>query len=85
MLPLKYFKFFICIRVFFLMFTFVGVIDAMLLTLLTLLILQAAAVNIAVGSVVWVEDPDMAWIDGKVVQVNGEEIKIICTNEKTVC
>ncbi|XXG90609.1 hypothetical protein AAC387_Pa12g2336 [Persea americana] len=45
---------------------------------------MAAAVNIAVGSVVWVEDPDMAWIDGKVVQVNGEEIKIICTNEKTV-
>ncbi|RWR96090.1 myosin-6-like protein [Cinnamomum micranthum f. kanehirae] len=45
---------------------------------------MAAAVNIAVGSVVWVEDPDMAWIHGKVVQVNGEKIKIICTNEKTV-
>lgn len=50
-----------------------------------LLTLQAAAVNIAVGSLVWVEDPNVAWIDGKVVEVIGGEIKIICTNEKTVC
>lgn len=40
--------------------------------------------NIAVGSLVWVEDPDVTWIDGKVVEVNGKDIKIICTNEKTV-
>lgn len=66
------------------MFAFVGVIVVMLLTLLSLLTLQAAVVNIVVGSLVWVED-DIAWIDGKVVQVNGEEIKIICTNEKKVC
>ena len=55
----------------------------MLLTLLSLLTLQATVVNIVVGSLAWVED-DMAWIDEKVVHVSGEEIKIICTNEK-VC
>ncbi|KAJ8626689.1 hypothetical protein MRB53_019996 [Persea americana] len=53
----------------------------MLLTLLSLLTLQATVVNIVVGSLAWVED-DMAWIDEKVVHVSGEEIKIICTNEK---
>ncbi|XXG61768.1 hypothetical protein AAC387_Pa05g0296 [Persea americana] len=45
---------------------------------------MAAPANIAVGSLVWVEDPDVAWIDGKVVQVNGKDIKIICTDERTV-
>eukprot|EP00268_Persea_americana_P048231 TRINITY_DN5076_c0_g2_i1.p1 TRINITY_DN5076_c0_g2~~TRINITY_DN5076_c0_g2_i1.p1 ORF type:complete len:154 (+),score=28.88 TRINITY_DN5076_c0_g2_i1:69-464(+) len=44
-------------------------------------IAQATVVNLVVGSLVWVED-DMAWIDEKVVHVSGEEIKIICTNEK---
>ena len=37
-----------------------------------------------VGSHVWVEDPDEAWIDGEVVEVNDEEIKISCTSGKTV-
>ncbi|KAJ8635377.1 hypothetical protein MRB53_009644 [Persea americana] len=46
-------------------------------------VLMATVVNIVVGSLAWVED-DMAWIDEKVVHVSGEEIKIICTNEK-VC
>ncbi|KAJ8626696.1 hypothetical protein MRB53_020003 [Persea americana] len=63
------------------MSAFVGVIVAMLLTLLSLLTLQATVVNIVVGSLAWVED-DMAWTDEKVVHVSGEEIKIICTNEK---
>ncbi|KAJ8649805.1 hypothetical protein MRB53_002828 [Persea americana] len=45
---------------------------------------MATVVNIVVGSLAWVED-DMAWIDEKVVHVSGEEIKIICTNEKLEC
>ncbi|KAF6168634.1 hypothetical protein GIB67_005246 [Kingdonia uniflora] len=41
-------------------------------------------VNITVGSPVWVEDPELAWVDGEVLEVNGEEIKIRCTSGKTV-
>lgn len=40
---------------------------------------------VAVGSAVWVEDPEVAWIDGEVVEVNGEEIKINLTSGRTVC
>ncbi|KAF5195221.1 Myosin [Thalictrum thalictroides] len=45
---------------------------------------MAAAFNVTVGSFVWVEDPEVAWIDGEVQEVNGEEIKILCTSGKTV-
>ncbi|XP_048447849.1 myosin-8-like [Pyrus x bretschneideri] len=45
---------------------------------------QAANVSLAVGSHVWVEDPEEAWIDGEVVGVNNEEIEINCTSGKTV-
>ncbi|XP_077227543.1 myosin-6-like isoform X2 [Tasmannia lanceolata] len=45
---------------------------------------MAASVNIAVGSFVWVEDPDVSWMDGEVLELNGEQIKIICTDGKTV-
>lgn len=45
---------------------------------------QSVPVKVVVGSHVWVEDPEIAWIDGEVVEVNGEEIKIICTSGKTV-
>ncbi|XP_042491849.1 myosin-6-like [Macadamia integrifolia] len=45
---------------------------------------MAAPVNIVVGSFVWVEDPDVAWVDGEVLEVNGEEIKVSCTSGKTV-
>ncbi|XP_019455075.1 PREDICTED: myosin-6-like [Lupinus angustifolius] len=37
-----------------------------------------------VGSHIWVEDPDIAWIDGEVLEVNNEEIKVLCTSGKTV-
>lgn len=30
------------------------------------------------------EDPEVAWIDGEVAEVNGEELKIICPSGKTV-
>ncbi|KAI5680025.1 hypothetical protein M9H77_01252 [Catharanthus roseus] len=45
---------------------------------------MAASVSLAVGSLVWVEDPDVAWIDGEVVEVNGQDVKVLCTSGKTV-
>ncbi|KAF7804577.1 myosin-6-like isoform X2 [Senna tora] len=46
--------------------------------------MEVAVANPVVGSHVWVEDPDEAWIDGDVLEVNGEEIKVLCTSGKTV-
>ncbi|KAL0920549.1 hypothetical protein M5K25_009691 [Dendrobium thyrsiflorum] len=45
---------------------------------------MATLAHIAIGSHVWVADPDDAWIDGEVFKVNGEEVKVICTSGKTV-
>lgn len=45
---------------------------------------QAAAPKIPVGSHLWVEDPDEQWIDGDVVEVQGAELTVKCTNGKTV-
>ncbi|XP_024031293.1 myosin-6 isoform X1 [Morus notabilis] len=45
---------------------------------------MAAQVNFSVGSHVWVEDPEVAWIDGEVLEANDEEIKVDCTSGKTV-
>ncbi|WJX18339.1 Myosin-6 [Trifolium repens] len=45
---------------------------------------MATAANPIVGSQVWVEDSDVAWIDGEVLAVNGDEIKVRCTSGKTV-
>ncbi|KAL4325114.1 hypothetical protein GQ457_11G003420 [Hibiscus cannabinus] len=45
---------------------------------------MATTTSLAVGSLVWVEDSDIAWIDGEVMQVNGENIKVLCTSGKTV-
>ncbi|XP_059660209.1 myosin-6-like [Cornus florida] len=42
---------------------------------------MAASVSLGVGSLVWVEDPGVAWIDGEVVAVNGDDIKVLCTSE----
>ncbi|GER46091.1 myosin 2 [Striga asiatica] len=46
--------------------------------------LWAVAFALGVGSLVWVEDPDEAWMDGEVVSISGEEIKVLCTSGKTV-
>ncbi|KAL0673064.1 hypothetical protein Bca4012_001045 [Brassica carinata] len=40
-------------------------------------------VNIIVGSHVWIEDPGLAWIDGEVVKISGEEVHVQTTNGKT--
>uniref|UniRef100_A0A0E0HR60 Myosin motor domain-containing protein n=2 Tax=Oryza nivara TaxID=4536 RepID=A0A0E0HR60_ORYNI len=41
-------------------------------------------VNIIVGSHVWAEDPEIAWVDGEVVKIKGEEAEIQATNGKTI-
>lgn len=45
---------------------------------------QAAPDNIIVGSHVWVEDPVLAWINGEVMRINGQEVHVNCTNGKKV-
>lgn len=40
--------------------------------------------NIIVGSHVWAEDPDDAWIDGEVVEIRGGDATIVSTDGKTV-
>ncbi|KAJ7955519.1 Myosin [Quillaja saponaria] len=45
---------------------------------------MAAQVNSVVGTHVWVEDPGVAWIDGEIVEADGEEIEINCTSGKMV-
>ncbi|XP_038902022.1 myosin-8-like isoform X3 [Benincasa hispida] len=45
---------------------------------------MAGQVNLAVGSLVWIEDPEVAWLDGEVVEVNGQDIKVLCTSGATV-
>ena len=46
--------------------------------------MQAAPVNIVVGSHVWVEDPVLAWLGGEVTRINGQEIRVKTSNGKTV-
>ncbi|KAK8521766.1 hypothetical protein V6N13_021842 [Hibiscus sabdariffa] len=45
---------------------------------------MATTTSLVVGSLVWVENSDTAWIDGEVVQVKGEDINVLCTSGKTV-
>ncbi|KAH9785065.1 Myosin-6 [Citrus sinensis] len=45
---------------------------------------SAANFTPMVGSLVWLEDPEVTWIDGEVVEVNGDQIKVLCTSGKTV-
>ncbi|ONK68595.1 uncharacterized protein A4U43_C05F13770 [Asparagus officinalis] len=40
--------------------------------------------NISVGSHVWVEDAQLAWVDGEVTKISGEEVQIQTSNGKTV-
>uniref|UniRef100_A0A9I9DAH6 Myosin-17-like n=1 Tax=Cucumis melo TaxID=3656 RepID=A0A9I9DAH6_CUCME len=44
---------------------------------------MSGPVNIIVGSHVWIEDPKLAWIDGEVFRINGEEVHVRTTNGKT--
>ena len=47
-------------------------------------LLQGTPVNIIVGSHVWVEDPDVAWVDGLVLKVSGKEAEIQTSNGNKV-
>ncbi|MED6193013.1 hypothetical protein PIB30_014995 [Stylosanthes scabra] len=47
-------------------------------------VLLSAAVNIIVGSHVWIEDPVQAWIGGEVSKINGEEVHVRTAEGKTV-
>jgi hypothetical protein len=46
--------------------------------------LKASKSRFVVGSHVWVEDPDEAWMDGLVEQINGDELVVNCTSGKKV-
>ncbi|MED6197401.1 hypothetical protein PIB30_056154, partial [Stylosanthes scabra] len=45
---------------------------------------QGTPVNIIVGSHVWIEDPDVCWIDGQVSKITGKDAEIETTNGKKV-
>ncbi|KMZ60261.1 putative Myosin XI [Zostera marina] len=45
---------------------------------------MATSVNIVVGSHVWIEDRVLAWIDGEVSKIHGDEIHVHTTNGKKV-
>lgn len=46
--------------------------------------MQATAVNIIVGSQVWVEDQELAWIDGLVLKITGQNAEIETKDGKKV-
>lgn len=41
-------------------------------------------VNIIVGSHVWAEDPEEAWIDGEVIEIKGQKATIVTTVGRTI-
>jgi len=45
--------------------------------LIILLNAQAGQLNLVVGSHVWVEDPELAWIDGEIQETKKGEITIL--------
>ncbi|XP_031488520.1 myosin-17-like [Nymphaea colorata] len=45
---------------------------------------MAAPVNIVEGSEVWVEDPVLAWVDGVVIKIAGQDVHVQTTNSKKV-
>ncbi|KAI3514595.1 hypothetical protein L1887_13140 [Cichorium endivia] len=46
--------------------------------------LRAEPVNIILGTHVWVEDPNICWIDGQVTKINGQEVEVETTEGKKV-
>lgn len=45
---------------------------------------QAAPSKVVVGSQVWLEDPEVVWIDGDVLEIDGDNIKVKCSTGKEV-
>ena len=58
--------------------------DQAIMALLMSVPFQASKSRFVVGSHVWVEDPDEAWMDGLVEEINGDELVINCTSGKKV-
>lgn len=46
--------------------------------------IQGTSVNIAVGSQVWIDDAELAWVDGEVKNLNAREATILTSHGKTV-
>ncbi|CAN4102475.1 unnamed protein product [Withania somnifera] len=46
--------------------------------------MREASVNIIVGSHVWVEDPKLAWKDGEVIKIHGQDVHVKTSNGKEV-
>ncbi|THF98798.1 hypothetical protein TEA_005046 [Camellia sinensis var. sinensis] len=46
--------------------------------------IKGTPVNIIVGSHVWAEDPEVAWIDGEVVEIKDRDATIVTTNGRTI-
>lgn len=46
--------------------------------------LQATPVTISVGSQVWIEDQEEAWIDGEVLSIDGDKVRVQTSNGKEV-
>ncbi|GMP42085.1 hypothetical protein CsSME_00011945 [Camellia sinensis var. sinensis] len=46
--------------------------------------IKGTPVNIIVGSHVWAEDPEVAWIDGEVVEIKDRDATIVTTNGRTM-
>ncbi|KAG6413856.1 hypothetical protein SASPL_126571 [Salvia splendens] len=49
------------------------------------LVVCGSPVNITVGSHVWVEDPALAWVDGQVSRINGQDVHVKTKNGKQGC
>ncbi|VFQ96511.1 unnamed protein product [Cuscuta campestris] len=45
---------------------------------------MGTSVNIIVGSHVWIEDPHVAWLDGEVHKINGDQIEILTSDGNKV-
>ncbi|KAF7837384.1 myosin-7-like isoform X11 [Senna tora] len=56
----------------------------MIETLAIVLGVQATEIKFIVGSHVFVEDPEVAWIEAEILEVNGEELKVKCISDKVV-
>jgi len=41
--------------------------------------------NIVIGSHVWVEDKDLAWVDGEVSRIDGQNAHVRTTKGEMVC
>ncbi|KAG6429116.1 hypothetical protein SASPL_107155 [Salvia splendens] len=46
--------------------------------------LQGNPPKVYEGSHIWVEDPEVVWIDGKVVKINGDEVEVQTSDERTL-